>query len=72
MMTVAFGVGQTLGPIAIGAITDRLGSLSYALNVSAATLVLGAIACMCQRPIILSNQLARAQSVKTQTIGIRA
>src|SRR5262245_1723075 len=51
MMTVAFGVGQMLGPIGIGAITDRLGSLSYALNISAVTLVLGAIACMCQRPI---------------------
>jgi predicted MFS family arabinose efflux permease len=44
-MTVAFGVGQTLGPIAVGAISDAFGSLSYALNVSAAMLVLGAIAC---------------------------
>jgi predicted MFS family arabinose efflux permease len=42
-MTIAFGIGQTLGPIAVGAITDALGSLSYALNVSAAMLVLGAI-----------------------------
>jgi predicted MFS family arabinose efflux permease len=42
-MTIAFGIGQTLGPIAVGAITDVLGSLSYALNVSAALLVLGAI-----------------------------
>jgi MFS family permease len=42
-MTIAFGIGQTLGPIAVGAITDALGSLSYALNVSAALLVLGAI-----------------------------
>jgi MFS family permease len=51
MMTVAFGIGQVLGPIAIGAITDKLGSLSYALNISAATLVLGALACICQRSI---------------------
>jgi predicted MFS family arabinose efflux permease len=72
MMTVAFGIGQTLGPIAMGVITDKLGSLSYALNVSAATLALGAIACMCQRPITVSNQLARTQSAKTQTIGMRA
>jgi predicted MFS family arabinose efflux permease len=43
-MTIAFGIGQTLGPIVVGAITDALGSLSYALNVSAATLVLGAVA----------------------------
>jgi predicted MFS family arabinose efflux permease len=42
-MTIAFGIGQTLGPIVIGAITDALGSLSYALNVSAAMLALGAI-----------------------------
>jgi predicted MFS family arabinose efflux permease len=42
-MTIAFGIGQTLGPIAVGAVTDALGSLSYALNVSAALLALGAI-----------------------------
>ena len=42
-MTIAFGIGQTLGPIAVGVITDALGSLSYALNVSAALLVLGAV-----------------------------
>jgi predicted MFS family arabinose efflux permease len=42
-MTIAFGIGQTLGPIVVGAITDALGSLSYALNVSAAMLALGAI-----------------------------
>ena len=42
-MTIAFGIGQTLGPIVVGAITDVLGSLSYALNVSAAMLALGAI-----------------------------
>ena len=27
-MTIAFGIGQTLGPIAVGAITDAIGSLS--------------------------------------------
>jgi len=42
-MTIAFGIGQTLGPFAIGAITDAMGSLSYALSVSAAMLALGAI-----------------------------
>ena len=42
-MTIAFGVGQTVGPLAIGAVTDALGSLSYALNVSAALLALGAV-----------------------------
>jgi predicted MFS family arabinose efflux permease len=48
-MTIAFGLGQTLGPIAVGAVTDALGSLSYALNVSAATLALAAIAAAFQR-----------------------
>ena len=48
-MTIAFGIGQTLGPIAVGAITDALGSLSYALNVSAAMLAVGAIAAAFQR-----------------------
>jgi len=48
-MTIAFGLGQTLGPIAVGAITDAMGSLSYALNVSAALLALGAIATAFQR-----------------------
>jgi predicted MFS family arabinose efflux permease len=48
-MTIAFGVGQTLGPIATGAITDALGSLSYALNAGAAMLALGAIAAAFQR-----------------------
>ncbi len=43
-MTIAFGIGQTLGPIVVGAITDALGSLTYALNVSAAMLALGAAA----------------------------
>ncbi|MHC2255183.1 putative MFS family arabinose efflux permease [Bradyrhizobium embrapense] len=42
-MTIAFGIGQTLGPIVVGAITDAVGSLSFALNVSAAMLALGAV-----------------------------
>ncbi|MEK9280479.1 MULTISPECIES: YbfB/YjiJ family MFS transporter [unclassified Bradyrhizobium] len=50
-MTISFGVGQTLGPIVVGAITDALGSLSYALNVSAALLALGALAALCQRKV---------------------
>jgi predicted MFS family arabinose efflux permease len=47
-MTIAFGIGQILGPIAVGAITDAFGSLSYALNVSAAMLAFGAIASIFQ------------------------
>ena len=48
-MTIAFGIGQTLGPIVVGAITDAMGSLSYALNVSAAMLALGAVLSAFQR-----------------------
>ena len=51
VMTIAFGIGQTLGPIAVGAITDALGSLSYALNVSAALLALGAVLAAFQRKL---------------------
>ena len=50
-MTIVFGIGQTLGPFLVGAITDAMGSLSYALSVSAATLVLGAILAAFQRPL---------------------
>jgi MFS family permease len=42
-MTIAFGIGQTLGPIVVGAISDANGTLSVALNVSAAMLVIGAL-----------------------------
>jgi predicted MFS family arabinose efflux permease len=63
MMTVAFGVGQMVGPIAIGIITDRMGSLSYALNVSAAILAIGAVACLCQRPIDQRAPQARVQTI---------
>jgi predicted MFS family arabinose efflux permease len=49
LMTVAFSIGQSLGPIAIGAITDRLGSLSIALTVSAAILMASAAIFACQR-----------------------
>jgi len=50
-MTISFGIGQTLGPIVVGAITDALGSLSYALNVSAAMLAAGALSAACQRKL---------------------
>jgi predicted MFS family arabinose efflux permease len=49
VMTIAFGIGQTLAPTAVGAVTDAFGSLSYALNVSAAMLAAGAGASGFQR-----------------------
>jgi predicted MFS family arabinose efflux permease len=49
VLTISFGIGQTLGPVVTGAITDALGSLSYALNVGAAMLAVGAILAAFQR-----------------------
>ena len=50
-MTISFGIGQTLGPIVVGAITDAVGSLSFALNISAAMLALGALLSAFQRKL---------------------
>jgi predicted MFS family arabinose efflux permease len=51
VVTIVFGVGQTLGPIAVGAITDATGSLTSALVVSAATLAVGAVLSGFQRAL---------------------
>jgi predicted MFS family arabinose efflux permease len=50
-MTISFGIGQTLGPIVVGAITDAVGSLSFALNISAAMLALGAVLSALQKRV---------------------
>ncbi len=50
VMTIAFSLGQTLGPFVTGAITDALGSLFYALVASAVALGVGAIVAVGQRP----------------------
>jgi predicted MFS family arabinose efflux permease len=55
-MTIAFGIGQTLGPIAVGAVTDAFGSLSYALNVSAAMLAAGAILAAFQKKLRMARR----------------
>jgi predicted MFS family arabinose efflux permease len=52
VLTITFGIGQILGPIVTGAITDAFGSLSYALNVSAAMLAAGAVASAFQRRLV--------------------
>jgi predicted MFS family arabinose efflux permease len=54
-MTIAFGVGQILGPFATGAIIDVMGSLSYALNAGAAMLVAGAILAAFQGKLVREN-----------------
>jgi predicted MFS family arabinose efflux permease len=50
-LTIAFGIGQTLGPVVTGAITDAFGSLSYALNAGAAMLAIAAVAVAFQRKL---------------------
>lgn len=51
IMTITFGLGQTLGPFATGAITDATGSLSYALNFSVAVLAIAAALAMFQKSL---------------------
>ncbi|MGB3272083.1 MAG: YbfB/YjiJ family MFS transporter [Xanthobacteraceae bacterium] len=51
VMTIAFSLGQTLGPFVTGAITDALGSLFYALVASAGALGVGAAVALGQRPL---------------------
>ena len=58
-MTISFGIGQTLGPIVVGAITDAMGSLSYALNVSAAMLALGAVLSAFQRKLVRNRRVSK-------------
>jgi predicted MFS family arabinose efflux permease len=49
--TVAFGIGQTLGPFATGFLTDLTGSLAAALWASAALLALAAMLAALQRDL---------------------
>lgn len=50
IMTITFGLGQTLGPFVTGAITDVMG-LSYALKISTAALAVSGVLCAFQRPL---------------------
>ena len=50
-MTVAFGLGQAIGPILSGAITDVTGDLSIGLQSSAAFLAVGALLAAFQRDL---------------------
>ncbi|MBX9711385.1 MAG: YbfB/YjiJ family MFS transporter [Xanthobacteraceae bacterium] len=54
-MTIVFSVGQIVGPVVTGAITDMTGSLTSALIVSAAALLLGAVVSAFQRPLKASS-----------------
>jgi predicted MFS family arabinose efflux permease len=50
-MTVAFGLGQTIGPVLSGAITDATGELAMGLQSTVALLVLAAILAAFQRDL---------------------
>jgi predicted MFS family arabinose efflux permease len=50
-LTISFGIGQTLGPVVTGAITDAFGNLSYALNAGAAMLAAGAVLAAFQKKL---------------------
>jgi predicted MFS family arabinose efflux permease len=59
-MTVAFSIGQSVGPVLIGAVTDRAGGLDAGLALGAALLALAAI--------IAANQRNRAPSSVAPTV----
>jgi predicted MFS family arabinose efflux permease len=50
LAALAFGAGQVLGPVATGAMADAFGSLSCALNISAAMLVAAFIVTRAGKP----------------------
>lgn len=52
IMTISFSIGQTLGPVLTGAITDATGSLLSALVTSAAFLALGAAITSAQAALV--------------------
>lgn len=50
VVTSLFAIGQTIGPVGAGWISDKWGSLSVGLGVSAALLFAGALVALIQRP----------------------
>lgn len=55
VMTIIFSIGQTFGPVLVGAITDLLGGLSLGLGLSAACLGLGAVFAALQNDLKIST-----------------
>lgn len=49
--TTLFALGQTLGPVAAGWVSDSFGSLSVGLGASAALLFIGSLLALSQRPL---------------------
>ena len=54
-LTVAFAVGQCIGPVLAGALSDSASGLRLGLSVSAGTLALGALVALTQRHLTLAR-----------------
>lgn len=54
-LTVAFAVGQCIGPVLAGALSDSATGLRLGLTVSAGTLAFGALVALTQRHLTLAN-----------------
>lgn len=59
-ITACFGVGQIIGPELVGYLADSRGGISTGFAASAASLGLGMIAALCQRPVTDSEAAAPA------------
>lgn len=59
--TSLFAIGQTIGPVVCGWISDQTGSLSIGLAASAAVLLLAALLALYQKPLELIPTLAKAE-----------
>lgn len=57
-ITACFGVGQIIGPELVGYLADSHGGISIGFAASAASLGLGMIAALCQRPVTESDAAA--------------
>ncbi|MFM9858508.1 YbfB/YjiJ family MFS transporter [Pseudoxanthobacter sp. M-2] len=56
VFTVAFGVGQTIGPWLAGVVSDRFGGLDAGLTVSGALMALAAVVALLQKPVSASPE----------------
>lgn len=57
-ITACFGVGQIIGPELVGYLADSRGGISTGFAASAASLFLGMIAALCQRPVTQTHVAA--------------
>lgn len=51
LFTTVFAIGQSIGPVAAGAIADATGSISAGLTAAAAVLMVAALVAILQRPV---------------------